>query len=106
MSFNIITDSINTLIQNNWLDNNNLVPLWIIVMLCEVSSRFGASIVFKIIMKGISIILEFWLLMVSVLYFWSIISRIAAIILIIILVIISININSLNDNILNNFCYF
>ncbi len=76
MSFTIINDAINTLIQSSWLDIKNLAPLWMIVILCEISTRFGASIVFRIILRGVTSILEFWLLMISIVYFWGAVNTI------------------------------
>lgn len=97
MSFDIITDAINALIQNSWLDSKNIAPLFMIVILCEISHKFGVSIIFKLIMRVITTILEFWFLIVTIIYFWGIISRIILIVFAIIIVI-YILINRKNNN--------
>ena len=103
MGFTVITDAINALIQNSWLDEKNIAPLFMIIILCEISSKFGVSIIFKLTMKVITSILEFWFLLVTVIYFWSVISRIILIVLIIIAVLyIVINFYNKKSNNQNN----
>ena len=101
MGFEAITDAVNALIQNSWLDCKNIAPLFMIVILCEISHKFGVSIIFKLIMRVITTILEFWFLIVTIMYFWSVISRVILIILIIIVVLYKI-INTYNNKKLDN----
>ena len=102
MSFDVITDAINALIQNSWLDGKNIAPLFMIVILCEISHKFGVSLLFKIIMRVIASILEYWFLIITVIYFWSVISRIILIVFIIITIIYILINRTNNKNLKNN----